>query len=133
MLEQWTQQIVNIIIGIDFGLWFDKAKLGFAPITDAGAEHDTDWMAHLPELLPTFFALFSFEFVINPAQSTNVREVDPSFIYADDFLKSFPHQILQEQRTALETLLDLLVRKGVNSILFSQDSMQILVDYTIHS
>ena len=42
MLEQWTQQIVNIIIGIDFGLWFDKAKLGFAPLTDAGEEHDTD-------------------------------------------------------------------------------------------
>ena len=92
-----------------------------------------DWMAHLPELLPTFFALFSFEFVLNPAQSINVREVDPSFIHADYFLKSFPHQILQEQRSALETLLDLLVRKGVNSILFSQDSRQILVDYTIHS
>ena len=89
-------------------------------------------MLDLPKFLRDFFAPFSFEFLVNLTNSSSASEVDPSFVNADQLLVSFPFQILKKQRTALKSLLDLAVRKGMDFVLLLEDTLQILVDNTVN-
>ena len=93
LFTQRLQEMFDVMVCIDFRLWFNKAKFRFPPITDARETHNALWMWNFPKLSPTFFRFLPFKFVVDSTLPVCSCQVNPALIHTYTFFEFCTFQI----------------------------------------
>jgi hypothetical protein len=94
-------------------------------MADASKEHYSLRVRYLPKLGSAFLRPFPFEFMIQLPLSIHMSEVHPNLVDCDDILPFVTVIPVQELGNPLHTLANLCIKHGMNTIIFSQLTLQI--------